>query len=88
MGYAYNSKTNAKIDKDKLLLILARKEMKIVDLYRELNEKYQLNIQYKTFLNVLDNIPTWRLSYAMCICEHLEVPIEELFYLETEQVNA
>lgn len=83
MGHPVNHGFDIKIDKRKLDILLGNRSY--ADFYRELTLEWKLDIQYKSFMALLNNKSRWLLVYAYAISKELNVKVEDLFYpIKTE----
>ena len=67
------------IDREKLRA--AMKGITFKYLHQQVVE-FGLEVEYPTLMANLRNSVNWNLLYAWCVCEVLNVKIEDLFYLE------
>jgi hypothetical protein len=72
-------KTDVLINKEKLKAILDSKDITYKQLNEILIEKYGLDLQYKGFMTLLSNKATWKLIYAWCIVEILNIEFKDIF---------
>ncbi|WJJ55356.1 hypothetical protein QB910_000112 [Dabrowskivirus KKP3916] len=54
-------------------------DMFIKDFYDRINVKWKLGIDYKSFLNLVNNRVNWRLIHAYAIADMLDCRIEDIF---------
>lgn len=82
-------KKDLHINKDRVKKLLDEKGMEYMELYRKAEDKYGLDITYKTFMNLLSNRSTWKLIYAWAIADMLNVEIYEIYdMVEIDQNKA
>lgn len=79
MGYAVANKTDMVLDKDRFKK--ACHGMKKTDVWLKMTAEFGLEIQYKSFLNLLENRVTWRLIYAHALVSVLGKQIDDLFHI-------
>jgi hypothetical protein len=72
----------AEIDERKFSHLLREKKLNNKEFFYKLIEKYGFTFRYSNFMELVKNNINWRLSYALAICEMLEVEIPELFVLK------
>lgn len=78
MGHSVSHGFDIQIDKRKLDVLLGNRSY--ADFYRELVDEWNLDIQYKSFMALLNGKSRWLLVYAFAIAKKLNTNIEELFY--------
>jgi hypothetical protein len=69
----------AYINQDKVKIALDSRPLKYIS--DKMNEM-GIEIQYNNFLHLYHNRINWLLIYAMAVAEILNVPMEDLFYIE------
>lgn len=69
------------LNKSKLKSILDRKDMRYIDLFNNIKNKYGIDIEYKGFMNLLDNRSSWKFLYAYAMLDILNIETEEIFEL-------
>lgn len=72
-------KIKAKIDKVKLTTLLEGRSIKW--LYCQL-VKMGIDINYRALIAILNNYSECKMTYALGICEILNITVEDIFYLQ------
>lgn len=73
------------IKKEKLDSLMFGKFKTYKDVLEQIKNKYGIVMSYKGFFTLLSNKSSWKLLYAMALCEVLETDINTLF--EIREVN-
>jgi hypothetical protein len=79
MGYSVDNKIDMVLDKERFSKVT--KGMKKIDVWENMTKIHGLDIQYKSFLNLLENRVTWRLVYAYALAQVLGLQIDDLFVI-------
>lgn len=74
-------RVKAVINRKKFNELLNANKWSIVD-FHELLRQDGLQIEYQAFSSMLNNRTGWSLTYAMLVCNRLNIQLEKLFYLE------
>ncbi len=67
------------LNKEKLRHIIESRNMDFIELHYTIQEKYGLDLQYKGFMNLIDNRSTWKLLYAHAITQVLGIDYMDIF---------
>lgn len=70
------------INKDKVDRLMAGKFKTYKDILEQMKVKYGIVMSYKGFFTLLSNKSSWKLLYAMALCEVLETDINTLFEIK------
>ncbi|MGV4321165.1 hypothetical protein [Bacillus mojavensis] len=79
--------TEAILNKNKLKSILDKKGLGYKEFHEELVDKYGIGLKYVSFMHILDNRATWKLTYAFIIIDFLKIELSEIFELVTVDVE-
>lgn len=80
MGKEVIHKKEMEINKAKLkIVITTKKEWNFKELWKRMVDAYGLDLEYKSFMALLQNNISWKLTYAQAICEMIDVSIDEIF---------
>lgn len=73
------------LNKDKLKDILSQRGLTFISVFEKMKEKYGIDIEYKGFMNLIDNRSSWKLLYAYALIDVLsldssdKMSIDDLF---------
>lgn len=67
------------LNKENADTLLAEKDLTYAELFRVVKEEYGLDMEYKSFMNLISNRVTWKLLYAWAMVEALETDLNTLF---------
>jgi DNA-binding Xre family transcriptional regulator len=70
---------NVEINRAKLDRLMLKKRWKPNDLILQMKEIYGIDLKYKSLMALLSNKVTWKLLYAVVICQLLDTEINYLF---------
>ena len=79
MGARTIHKTDIKFNKDSVDEILKEIGMNYADLYKKMKDSYGLDMEYKSFMNLISNRVTWKLLYAWALVDVLEIDLRKAF---------
>jgi hypothetical protein len=87
MGVSTIHGKEAVINKDNLKNILDHKGMEFIDLHYKIKEAYNLDLEYKGFMSLIQNRSSWKLLYAWAIADILNIDIKDIFEIVDIDVN-
>lgn len=79
------SVVEAVINEELIAVLMVRNKWTVKYFHEELTEKYGLHIGYKMFVKLMKNKYTWKLTYALALCDFLDMDVRELFTLEKRE---
>jgi hypothetical protein len=80
MGHAIHNKIDMVIDKHKLDELMDKRGFgQYKEVWQKIVERHAIGLNYKSFMNLLSNLVTWRLVYAYALSETLGVTMYDLY---------
>lgn len=67
------------MNKDKLKKILDNKKINYMMLFEKIKREYGIDIEYKGFMNLIDNRSSWKFLYAYALLDVLNIEVDDVF---------
>lgn len=80
--------TDVQLNRDALKEILDKRGMEYKTFFYKLKDEYELDMEYKGFMSLLQNRSAWKLIYAWGMADVLKVDIKDIFEKISVDVEA
>lgn len=67
------------LNKSKLKNILDERGMEYIEFHKKVKDNFGLDLEYKSFMSLLDNRSTWKLLYSHAIATTLNINYTDIF---------